>query len=250
MHGAMIAAEVAALAQDTDSFCFAETVGRILDAFTHDYRLTASDEFVQTAEAGAANVLPPTAVEWFRGLGHLVAPLCFLVESDTDVYLLFRTMYTRFWRPLHTAPDRPDSHLELALATFRSGLNELIQRHDLGYALGNKAISFEEVDALALQWIVAGFSGYLPASQVLQVWDMVVATKSAAATLASVAAAVVAMRIAAVVDCDEVHEPMDWRLSFRDLSDVDIALLVEQWLVDLPEEQDEADASSSRFLGD
>ncbi|XP_059933064.1 TBC1 domain family member 19 [Gadus macrocephalus] len=134
-----------------------------------------------------AVVYPPNGVIPFHGFSMYVAPLCFLYNSPSELYSVFREMYVRYFFRLHSVSSSPSGIVSLCLQFER-----LLQAHlpQLFYHL--RQIGAQPL-RIAFRWMVRAFSGYLSTDQLLLLWDRLLAYDSLE-ILAVLAAAVFAFR--------------------------------------------------------
>uniref|UniRef100_A0A8C4Z646 TBC1 domain family, member 19 n=1 Tax=Gadus morhua TaxID=8049 RepID=A0A8C4Z646_GADMO len=116
-----------------------------------------------------------------------MAPLCFLYNSPSELYSVFREMYVRYFFRLHSVSSSPSGIVSLCLQFER-----LLQAHlpQLFYHL--RQIGAQPL-RIAFRWMVRAFSGYLSTDQLLLLWDRLLAYDSLE-ILAVLAAAVFAFR--------------------------------------------------------
>uniref|UniRef100_A0A8C4ZTW1 TBC1 domain family, member 19 n=1 Tax=Gadus morhua TaxID=8049 RepID=A0A8C4ZTW1_GADMO len=132
-------------------------------------------------QGGGRGVIP------FHGFSMYVAPLCFLYNSPSELYSVFREMYVRYFFRLHSVSSSPSGIVSLCLQFER-----LLQAHlpQLFYHL--RQIGAQPL-RIAFRWMVRAFSGYLSTDQLLLLWDRLLAYDSLE-ILAVLAAAVFAFR--------------------------------------------------------
>merc|ERR1719272_321396 len=84
-------------------------------------------------------------------MGYYVAPLCFVYAEPSEVYAVFRSLYTRYFCKLHSINSHPEGLLRLCLL-----FEQLLQRHQPHLFLHLQTIGVEPLE-IALPWMVIGF---------------------------------------------------------------------------------------------
>ncbi|XP_048827858.1 TBC1 domain family member 19 [Brienomyrus brachyistius] len=134
-----------------------------------------------------ALVYPPNGVIPFHGFSMYVAPLCFLYNEPSQLYIIFREMYVRYFFRLHSISSSPSGIVSLCLQ-----FEKLLQIH-----LPQLFYHLREMGAqplrIAFKWMVRAFSGYLATDQLLLLWDRILGYDSLE-IVAVLAAAVFAFR--------------------------------------------------------
>ncbi|KAF0313989.1 TBC1 domain family member 19 [Amphibalanus amphitrite] len=135
---------------------------------------------------------PPCGVVPFHGFSMYLAPLCFVLSEPTRLLMAFERLYSRYFVLLHTLSSRPDGIVSLSLL-----LERLLREHELTLWLHCRRCRVQPL-RLVFRWLVRAFSGYLRVSQLLSLWELVLAYDSLR-PLALLAAAVLAYRRASLL---------------------------------------------------
>lgn len=172
------------------------------------------------ADLGGEVAVPPSRVVPFYRQSLLAAPLCFLFERSHEVFALYRALYARYFCRLHVISAAPGSAAALARL-----FEELVVArrprafyHAVGVGLHPTKVAFP--------WIFTAFSGWLPVSEVLQLWDRVVAYDTLD-VVAVLAAAVFCFRSAAVRKASTADEIA---AAFREVSSLRVVPLLQHFL--------------------
>ncbi len=130
----------------------------------------------------------------------VVSPLCYLYDDPVELYIVFRTLYTKYFYKLHNIS--PDEEVWRTISYINAFI--LPGHHFSVYNLWEnparkRAPAIPEADVnwsvavstswhpsevvflrlqLAFRWLLRAFSGYLAAEQVLLLWDRVIAWDS------------------------------------------------------------------------
>ncbi|GIM00405.1 hypothetical protein Vretimale_5170 [Volvox reticuliferus] len=145
---------------------------------------------------------PASGVLPFRGVSLLVAPLCYMYDSPSSSYQMFRALYCRYWSKLHSlsACGPPSPALPGLLRVFEALLQELDPQ------LVTHLCRLGLLPAtLALPWITTAFSGALPVQEVLLLWDRIIGLDSLL-PLPLLAAAVLCFRRHVLLSCTSPSE--------------------------------------------
>lgn len=186
-----IASDVTLVAGDSDFFIFAERCGRLMRAFVQDVRL------------------PRSGCTWPTGCVMLMAPMCFLYDSDPHALLLFRQMWIDVWQKVHSC-------IPVIAFNIRRSV-------DLDFCFECQ----EVVTTAILRWIRYGFVGALALSQVLLVWDMMLqASHHPSMAFEAIGCRILQVRKLAIANASTVSQ---LRLFVSDLSDVDVANLLRRY---------------------
>ena len=185
---------------DDQYFVFAELLRATLLRFLrHTAPLQAlaplAGRPARACAAGAADTrlaYPPCGVVPFHGFSMYLAPLCYLTSEPAPLLFTFERLYTRYFVLLHTLSSRADGIVSLSLL-----LERLLREHELPLWLHCRRCRVQPL-RLVFRWLVRAFSGYLRVSQLLQLWELVLAYDSLR-PLALLAAAVLAYRRASLL---------------------------------------------------
>ena len=139
-------------------------------------------------------LVPASGVHPFKGLAKYAAPLSLVYSSEADAYFALRHMYTRLWCRLNTV-DAEEGNLAHLCKTYE---DVLFSQHPTLFlhliALGVPPLS------IAFPWIHLAFVGYLPVTEVLSLWDRLLA-RSSLLLLPLTAAAIVLFRSEVLLAC-------------------------------------------------
>ena len=144
----------------------------------------------RAAAAGTADTrlaYPPCGVVPFHGFSMYLAPLCFIFSDPVQLLFAFERLYSRYFALLHTLSSRPDGIVSLSLL-----LERLLRGHEPALWLHCRRCRVQPL-RLVFRWLVRAFSGYLRVTQLLQLWELVLAHDSLR-PVALLAAAVLAYR--------------------------------------------------------
>ncbi|GMH35762.1 hypothetical protein BSKO_03630 [Bryopsis sp. KO-2023] len=209
-------------------FPFEETLRSVLLAFSRDPAIgqcssIPSVHFINAGTDETDMQYPPSGVLPFKGLIMLAAPLCMVYDDPTDVFVVFRSMYCRFWSRLmsFSLEGLPQPSLTGLCNIFESFILEIDPEvyHHL-HLLGCPALQ------IAFPWIFGAFVGYLCIEELLLLWDRLLGWDSLV-ILPVLAAAVMTFRRKLLLDAktaDDLEEIID------DLSHIKIIPLLQSVL--------------------
>ncbi|VDM16497.1 unnamed protein product [Hydatigera taeniaeformis] len=167
------------VSNDDMYFVFVDYIYKILLPFLRDpvvFRCK-SKSFEELIFAGHDQMLcpihiPPSGVVPFHGFSMYVSPLCYLYDDPVELYIVFRELYVRYFHKLHTINDNVESILSLCVTFER-----ILLKKEPQLVLHLASIGAPPLQ-IAFRWLLSGFSGYLPADQVLLLWDRILAWDS------------------------------------------------------------------------
>ncbi|CAF0745815.1 unnamed protein product [Didymodactylos carnosus] len=169
---------------DDQLFVFEDFLYQVLLLFSRDTSVQACFEhsgcqapksFIKK-KLGAdecAVVYPPNGIIPFHGFSMLgIAPMCFVYEDPILLYFVFHKLYMTHFFKLHHVSADPKGIVGLCV------LFECLMRQvspELYFHLQNSQI---QPLRIAFKWIMRAFSGYLACSQLLALWDRILAYES------------------------------------------------------------------------
>ncbi len=115
---------------------------------------------------------PPNGFIPFDGFSMLVAPLCFVYSDPVELYYIFRKFFMTHFFKLTVISSDPQSILGLC-ALFEN----ILQAKDPHLFFHLRKIDVQPLK-IVFKWLVKGFSGYLLSSQLLELWDRILAYNS------------------------------------------------------------------------
>jgi len=115
-------------------------------------------------------LVPPCGVVPFRGFSYYACPFAFLADKLEDAYPMLRAFYCRHLSRLHTISPQPKTLLPLCML-FESLVFTVVPCASFHLVqMGPEAAPLQ----IAFPWIVRGFVGFLPTTEVLWLWDRIV----------------------------------------------------------------------------
>ncbi|ODN04165.1 TBC1 domain family member 19 [Orchesella cincta] len=167
-------------ANDDQYFVFEDSLYQVLLCFTRDVTLLdlfdRSSKNPLTAQVKGKGkhvdtsvIYPPNGIVPFHGFTMYVAPLCYLYDDAETLFFTFRSLYTRYWYRLHEISSHEDGIIGLSIL-----FEKLLHRHETQLWFHLRSLRVLPL-RVVFKWLMKGFSGYLPAEQVLQLWDLLLA---------------------------------------------------------------------------
>ena len=98
-----------------------------------------------------------------------VAPICYVYSDPVLLYYIFRRLFMNHFHKLTIISSDPECILGLC-ALFET----ILQSKDAQLFLHLKRIDAQPLK-IVFKWLVRAFSGYLASSQLLDLWDRVLA---------------------------------------------------------------------------
>ncbi|CAG7838511.1 unnamed protein product [Allacma fusca] len=170
-------------ANDDQYFVFEDSLYQVLLSFSRDVALL--ELFDRSSKSPLTAVLkgkgghpdgcviyPPNGIVPFHGFTMYVAPLCYLFDDPESLYFTFRSLYTRYWFRLHEISSHENGIVGLCIL-----FEKLLHRHETQLWFHLRSLRVLPL-RVVFKWLMKGFSGYLPAEQVLQLWDLMLAYNS------------------------------------------------------------------------
>jgi len=192
-------------------FVFEDFIIQTLLVFSRDETVAAvSKQALAGSNVGAC--YPPSQVLPFYGFSFYCAPLCFLFHDPILLFVVFKKMYLRYFIRLHTIGEcayyPPDNRFVGLVNRTTTVVNELLDNesddsfeevnHEYqGHGIIGLAHQFEayfkERDPnlfqylikqeahpvrIAFRWLIRAFAGFLPAAEVIYLWDFILAYDS------------------------------------------------------------------------
>eukprot|EP00055_Hartaetosiga_balthica_P005071 m.14316 g.14316 ORF g.14316 m.14316 type:complete len:512 (-) comp4286_c0_seq1:51-1586(-) len=161
----LVAADVCFItASDDNFFIFKDTIQEILLSLIRD----PSQMNNEGLQSGIDMDALPSGIIPFRSMCLLVAPFTFIYRSSSLLFNVFSKMYRRYFANLHTINSHPNGILRLC-ETFTS----LMETRLADLVLHLHSIGVNGL-AIVFPWMFLAFSGYLPVSEVLFLWDRII----------------------------------------------------------------------------
>ncbi|XP_037116478.1 TBC1 domain family member 19 isoform X1 [Syngnathus acus] len=200
--------------------CFSRDAS-VLEHFKYN-SATPPKSYIRGKEGDEAYavVYPPNGVIPFHGFSMYVAPLCFLYKEPSELYSVFREMYTRYFFRLHSVSSARSGIVSLCLL-----LERLLQTHLPRLFHHLRRIGAQPL-RIAFKWLLRAFSGYLCTDQLLFLWDRILGYDSLE-LVAVLAAAVFAFRAENLM---EVTSLASAEAVLADLSTLRVMPLIQSFL--------------------
>jgi hypothetical protein len=167
---------------DDQLFVFEDYLYQVLLVFSRDTHIlkclenTGANPPKSTTKSktgeSMAIVYPPNGVIPFHGFSMIVAPICFMYNDPIQLYYVFREFYMVHLHKLNIISTDPQGIVALCLL-FES----LLQAKDPQLFFHLRKIQAQPV-RIAFKWIMRAFSGFLASSQLLELWDRMLAFNS------------------------------------------------------------------------
>lgn len=100
---------------------------------------------------------------------YIVAPICFVYSDPVFLYFMFRKIFMTHLIKLYIISSDPESIVGLC-ALFET----LLHSKDAQLFLHLKKIDAQPLK-IVFKWLIRAFSGYLACSQLLELWDRILA---------------------------------------------------------------------------
>lgn len=126
---------------------------------------TSSEQYTQV-------FYPPNGFIPYDGFSMLVAPICYVYNDPIMLYFMFRKLFMTHFHKLTIISTESDSILGLC-ALFET----YFQAKDPKLFAHLKNLNVPPI-RIAFKWIIRAFSGYLASSQLLELWDRIIAFNS------------------------------------------------------------------------
>lgn len=117
-------------------------------------------------------VYPPNGFIPFDGFSMLVAPICYVYSDPVLLYFMFRKFFVNHFYKLSIISSDPQSIVGLC-ALFEN----VFQSKDPKLFFHLKKMDIQPI-RIAFKWIIRAFSGYLQSSELLELWDRLLAFNS------------------------------------------------------------------------
>ncbi|KAG1667212.1 TBC1 domain family member 19 [Nymphon striatum] len=117
-------------------------------------------------------IYPPSGIIPCHGFSFFVSPICYMDQDPVIVYFIFREMYLRYFFHLHNISSNNKGIVSLCLLFEKIMQNS---EPDLVELLAIKRIKLLNI---AFKWLMRAFSGFLGPSQLLILWDKIIAYDS------------------------------------------------------------------------
>jgi len=165
---------------DDQVFVFEDFLYQILLLFSRDTHVLKCFErnggkAPKSTLKGKQNITityPPNGVIPFHGFSMLVAPICFVYCDQILLYYIFREFYMTHFHKLNIISSDPQGIVGLCLL-----FENLLQTKDPQLFFHLRKIQAQPLK-FAFKWIMRAFSGFLSSSQLLELWDRVLAFNS------------------------------------------------------------------------
>jgi hypothetical protein len=102
----------------------------------------------------------------------LVAPICYVYDDPILLYYMFREFYETHFHKLNIISSDPQGILSLCYL-----FETLLQAKDPLLFFHLREIQAQPL-RIAFKWIMRAFSGFLASSQLLELWDRILAFNS------------------------------------------------------------------------
>ncbi|RNA11133.1 TBC1 domain family member 19 [Brachionus plicatilis] len=117
-------------------------------------------------------IYPPNGFIPFDGFSMLVAPICYVFADPVLLYFIFRKFFVNHFYKLSIISSDPQSIVGLC-ALFEN----VLQSKDPKLFIQLRKMDIQPIK-IAFKWIIRAFSGYLQSSQLLELWDRMLAFNS------------------------------------------------------------------------
>lgn len=115
---------------------------------------------------------PPNGFLPFDAFSMLVAPICYVYSDPILLYYMFRKFFTTHFYKLSTISTDPQSIIGLCVL-----FENILQSKDAKLFYHLRKIDVQPLK-IVFKWILRAFSGYLLSSQLLELWDRILAFNS------------------------------------------------------------------------
>ena len=234
----LFVSQVKLCSDDEQYFIFDKHLEQLMLAFSRDHLFrnscslplkgTVSTKFNpvlnslnEPIENNLLQCVPSCGVLPFPSQVCYIAPLCYVFDNPETIYPIFRKLYSRYFIRLHSLSSMPNTILWLS--TLFEQL--LLSKAPFVY------LHCSQRGVIPLQlvfpWLVNAFSCCnLPASEILNIWDLIIAFDSLE-ILAVLAAAIFCFRSNLIIKCESAQELKDL---FSDLSTMKPLPLLQSFL--------------------
>ena len=117
-------------------------------------------------------IYPPNGYIPFEGFSMLVAPICYVYSDPVLLYYVMRKLFMTHFHKLTIISSDPQCIVGLCTL-----FETIFQAKDLQLFLHLKRIEVCPLK-IVFKWIIRAFSGYLASSQLLDLWDRLLAYNS------------------------------------------------------------------------
>lgn len=114
-------------------------------------------------------VYPPNGFIPFESFSMLVSPLCYVYSDPIFLYFMFRKVFMTHFIKLYIISTDPESIVGLC-----SLFETVLQSKDIQLFIHLKKIDCQPLK-IVFKWLIRAFSGYLASSQLLELWDRMLA---------------------------------------------------------------------------
>jgi len=101
-----------------------------------------------------------------------VAPICFVYNDPTQLYYIFRKMFIKYFSKLTIISEDSESILGICVL-----FENLFQSKDPELYFHLRRADIQPLE-IVFKWLMSFFSGFLASSQVLELWDRILAFDS------------------------------------------------------------------------
>lgn len=157
-----------------DYFVFSEQVNELALCFVRDSWIAENSRSSDTLHvianglSGRRYLFPPNGSLPPCGLSQYFMPLCYCYANVDELYFVARSLWVQYWSRLHSISSHSQTLIPLVHL-----FEHLI--HNLAPELCDHLVTLNvHPTRVAFPWILYAFSAYLPAEQVLLVWDRII----------------------------------------------------------------------------